>query len=84
MCGWGHVSLGGPSSDALRVVKVRVVDDGACARSYGDDVIVSRMLCAGDERGGRDACQGDSGGPLMTKVLADMLGLTVPSINERN
>ena len=25
------------------------------------------MMCAGHEKGGKDACQGDSGGPLMTK-----------------
>jgi len=29
------------------------------------------MICAGHEKGGKDACQGDSGGPLMRKSLQD-------------
>uniref|UniRef100_A0A8D0B7U0 Peptidase S1 domain-containing protein n=1 Tax=Salvator merianae TaxID=96440 RepID=A0A8D0B7U0_SALMN len=43
--------------------KVKIIDQSICNKLY-DDVITSRMLCAGNLNGGIDACQGDSGGPL--------------------
>ncbi|MFG3498186.1 S1 family peptidase [Streptomyces sp. NPDC047928] len=36
-------------------------------RGHGALYRPDTMLCAGDERGGRDACQGDSGGPLVAR-----------------
>uniref|UniRef100_A0A8D0BDH5 Peptidase S1 domain-containing protein n=1 Tax=Salvator merianae TaxID=96440 RepID=A0A8D0BDH5_SALMN len=47
----------------LQEAKVKIIDQSICNKLY-DDVITSRMLCAGNLNGGIDACQGDSGGPL--------------------
>uniref|UniRef100_A0A8C0V075 Peptidase S1 domain-containing protein n=1 Tax=Cyanistes caeruleus TaxID=156563 RepID=A0A8C0V075_CYACU len=47
----------------LQVSRVRMINQSVCNKLY-DDLITSRMLCAGNLNGGVDACQGDSGGPL--------------------
>ena len=62
--GWGTIYFGGPTSDTLQEVNVRVWDNQECANNYkqlGRDVL-DTMLCAGETN--RDSCQGDSGGPL--------------------
>ncbi|WP_424211423.1 S1 family serine peptidase [Streptomyces sp. BI20] len=68
--GWGDTSGFGDYAYGLRAARVDVLADGVCARAYpgGPDgrFRAESMLCAGDERGGRDACQGDSGGPLVS------------------
>lgn len=49
----------------LRAVEVPIINQNKCNnnyRMYGG--ITSRMICAGFDKGGKDACQGDSGGPL--------------------
>ena len=59
------------SADTLQEVQVPVISSAECRKrtlflplyKVTDD-----MLCAGYERGGRDACLGDSGGPLMCQV----------------
>ncbi|MEK2491122.1 serine protease [Kitasatospora purpeofusca] len=63
--GWGATSTGGPLAAAARTVAVPVVGRAKCRTEYGATVITDRMLCAGEDAGGKDACQGDSGGPLV-------------------
>jgi len=62
--GWGTIYFGGPTSDILQEVNVRVWDPKTCRENYkklGRNVL-DTMLCAGEMS--RDSCQGDSGGPL--------------------
>ncbi|MFE6745325.1 serine protease [Kitasatospora purpeofusca] len=63
--GWGATVSGGPLVAAARVVPVPLVGRAKCRTEYGATVITDRMLCAGEDAGGKDACQGDSGGPLV-------------------
>eukprot|EP00095_Tigriopus_kingsejongensis_P012609 maker-scaffold531_size145796-snap-gene-0.21 protein:Tk12609 transcript:maker-scaffold531_size145796-snap-gene-0.21-mRNA-1 annotation:"Trypsin-1" len=60
--GWGTLSAGGISPDALHSVVVPFVPDGVCRGNYYLEIIDKTMMCAGKE--GVDSCQGDSGGPL--------------------
>lgn len=67
VAGWGSVQFKGPSVTALQEVQLPIVSNEDCRKAYstkGADII-SRQLCAGLAKGGKDACQGDSGGPLM-------------------
>lgn len=66
--GWGSTYFNGPSSSALMQVQLPVVSVEECQRAFANiktATIDNRTLCAGLERGGKDACQGDSGGPLV-------------------
>ncbi|MFC8344192.1 S1 family peptidase [Streptomyces sp. NPDC057280] len=69
--GWGDVTGGGDYAHSLRAARIHVLSDSLCERAYpgvGDGAYVAgSMLCAGEQRGGRDACQGDSGGPLVAQ-----------------
>ena len=62
--GWGTIYFGGPTSNLLQEVNIRVWSNQQCATNYArlNRKVTDTMLCAGDEN--RDACQGDSGGPL--------------------
>ncbi len=68
--GYGTIRTGGPASQQLLEVDVTVVSDAACqSQGYGNAIIASNMVCAGDPTPdsadpGPDSCQGDSGGPL--------------------
>ncbi|KAH0624959.1 hypothetical protein JD844_032912 [Phrynosoma platyrhinos] len=53
----------GQLAKTLQEAKVKIINQSVCSKLY-DDLITSRMLCAGNLSGGIDACQGDSGGPL--------------------
>ncbi|WP_370943359.1 serine protease [Amycolatopsis sp. cg5] len=67
--GWGRLKDNGDRSDVLRSVDVPMISDASCKAAYGN-YDPSTMVCAGYEKGGKDACQGDSGGPLVVgKVL---------------
>ncbi|XP_072241437.1 ovochymase-2 [Leuresthes tenuis] len=71
---------GGHLSAVLREVHVNLVDPAKCkhvlqtvrssflSQRTGRLQPVTTVLCAGQERGGKDACQGDSGGPLVCPV----------------
>ncbi|MEV7774092.1 serine protease [Kitasatospora sp. NPDC086791] len=67
--GWGDTTGRGDYSPVLRGVDVSIVPDQTCAHAYPggpDGTFDARgMVCAGEEKGGKDACQGDSGGPLI-------------------
>nr|XP_002188242.5 suppressor of tumorigenicity 14 protein [Taeniopygia guttata] len=61
--GWGAVKENSHLAKTLQEARVRMINQSVCSKLY-DDLITSRMLCAGNLNGGVDACQGDSGGPL--------------------
>ncbi|WP_406006344.1 serine protease [Streptomyces sp. NBC_00637] len=69
--GWGDKTGFGAYAHSLRAARVHVMSDASCERAYpgtSDGTYdASSMVCAGEERGGRDACQGDSGGPLVAQ-----------------
>ncbi|MEV7780754.1 serine protease [Kitasatospora sp. NPDC088351] len=75
--GWGDTSGTGNYSPTLRGVDVPIIADQTCAHAYpgGPDgrFDARGMVCAGEEKGGKDACQGDSGGPLI--VAGRLVGL---------
>ncbi|XP_061844671.1 suppressor of tumorigenicity 14 protein [Colius striatus] len=61
--GWGAIKENSHLVKTLQEARVRIINQSVCNKLY-DDLITSRMLCAGHLNGGIDACQGDSGGPL--------------------
>ncbi|XP_032069778.1 polyserase-2-like [Thamnophis elegans] len=69
VAGWGITKPGKQSpSHVLREVNVTVIARHICndQNHYNYNPIVTmKMVCAGDENGGKDACDGDSGGPLI-------------------
>ncbi|WP_328751036.1 serine protease [Streptomyces sp. NBC_00285] len=69
--GWGDVTGGGDYARSLRAAHVHVMSDTRCQEAYPGNAdgtyLADSMLCAGEERGGRDSCQGDSGGPLVAQ-----------------
>uniref|UniRef100_A0A3B1IF14 Serine protease 27 n=2 Tax=Astyanax mexicanus TaxID=7994 RepID=A0A3B1IF14_ASTMX len=75
--GWGDVQEGVPLSGVgtLREVGVPIIDQASCNTMYAIQSsnsekveILSDMICAGYQEGGKDSCQGDSGGPLVCPV----------------
>ncbi|CAL8316751.1 unnamed protein product [Arctogadus glacialis] len=78
--GWGHIRQGVslPGVGTLQEVVVPIIDQTSCRTMYrvdaeGTDVvdILSDMICAGYQEGGKDSCQGDSGGPLVCPMGND-------------
>ena len=70
VAGWGATIEGGVPADMLQEVTVQVTDMNKCRQVYrslaGVD-LVSGIMCAGFDKGGKDACQGDSGGGLLVQ-----------------
>uniref|UniRef100_A0A8C4TK48 Peptidase S1 domain-containing protein n=1 Tax=Erpetoichthys calabaricus TaxID=27687 RepID=A0A8C4TK48_ERPCA len=76
--GWGAVADGVPlvGMKVLQQVQLPVIDSKRCDCLYHkkspidatEEIITKNMLCAGYQRGGRDACTGDSGGPLACQM----------------
>ncbi|CAF3847745.1 unnamed protein product [Adineta steineri] len=62
--GWGLTSYDGDTSNFLRQVTVKTVQNNekTCKNLIRN---VNLQFCAGVTGGGKDTCQGDSGGPLM-------------------
>ncbi|XP_069947152.1 hypodermin-B-like [Cherax quadricarinatus] len=63
--GWGIIhttDLHQPG--VVREVSVSILDQDCQGKRVGYVKITPRMLCAGEEDGGKDTCLGDSGGPL--------------------
>ncbi|KAM6180740.1 mast cell protease 1-like [Erethizon dorsatum] len=66
--GWGRTGILEPTSDILREVKLRIMDENACDhfQDYNNDL----QLCVGNPRKIRLAYKGDSGGPLLCAGVA--------------
>ena len=69
IAGWGRIEETKPTSSKLRQVKVPILSNEACRKlGYMKNRITDNMLCAGYEKGAKDACQGDSGGPMVIET----------------
>lgn len=67
--GWGRSRKGGKISDVLQEVAVKLMSEERCKSYEGyANQLTDSMICAGYEKGGRDACSGDSGGPMACKL----------------
>lgn len=74
--GWGSTQNNNESNKQLRSVMVPKVNQRRCSRAYTVfGGITDRMICAGYDRGGKDACQGDSGGPLVDRTNNTLIGV---------
>ena len=60
-CTTGELTEGGSSPSKLHYVKLDILSNGECEKSYGSGNITDNMMCAKGANG-EDACQGDSGG----------------------
>lgn len=65
--GWGYEKENGRASDNLKWVRLPIIGNSECAKSYESGRVTSLNLCAGYKEGGKDSCQGDSGGPLLSQ-----------------
>ncbi|NXW68343.1 ST14 protein, partial [Hirundo rustica] len=54
--GWGAIKENSRLAKTLQEARVRIINQSVCHKLY-DDLITSRMLCAGNLNGGVDACQ---------------------------
>jgi len=61
--GWGKLATKGESSQVLRKVNLRVIEDDICKTVYSRMDTKQSQICTHDHM--RDSCQGDSGGPLV-------------------
>ena len=59
--GWGRTRKGGKISERLNEVAVKLMTAERC-RTYDGyaNQLTDSMICAGYEKGGRDACSGES------------------------
>ncbi|CAK6444781.1 unnamed protein product [Pipistrellus nathusii] len=68
--GWGDIQENTdlPSPYSLQEVEVGIINTSMCNHMFSEPSfrhnIWGDMICAGDDKGGKDACFGDSGGPL--------------------
>ncbi|KAB5571577.1 hypothetical protein PHYPO_G00226640 [Pangasianodon hypophthalmus] len=68
VAGWGRTKERGQMASVLHEVQLNLVDPAICKhilQTLSPGLQNLTVLCAGPERGGKDACQGDSGGPLL-------------------
>ncbi|XP_051545699.1 ovochymase-2-like [Myxocyprinus asiaticus] len=66
--GWGRIKERGLLPAVLQEVHLDLVEQSRCKhvmQNLRPGQKTFTVLCAGPEKGGRDACQGDSGGPLL-------------------
>ncbi|KAM8963564.1 kallikrein-6 [Lycaon pictus] len=61
--GWGKTA-DGDFPNTIQCAYIHLVPREECERAYPSQ-ITQNMVCAGDEKYGKDSCQGDSGGPLV-------------------
>ena len=58
VAGWGHTQYQGQGSYSLQSVGLEMVARDQCREAFSrQQDITDRMLCAGSQRGGKDACQ---------------------------
>ncbi|XP_054843091.1 granzyme A-like [Eublepharis macularius] len=85
IAGWGITYNGDQNpSDTLREVIVTVIERSVCndKNHYNHNPFITLdMLCAGDQKGGKDACRGDSGGPLICN--GELRGIIAIGIKEK-
>ncbi|XP_047464925.1 serine protease 27-like [Mugil cephalus] len=74
--GWGNIREDVPLQGigTLQEVQVPIISQSSCQDMYQTDPaeqvdILSDMICAGYQEGGKDSCQGDSGGPLVCQMV---------------
>ncbi|XP_034049179.1 serine protease 27 isoform X2 [Thalassophryne amazonica] len=74
--GWGNIreDVALPGVGTLQEVEMPIISQKACQEMYqlnpSESVdILSDMICAGFQSGGKDSCQGDSGGPLLCQMI---------------
>ncbi|KAL3284730.1 hypothetical protein HHI36_018875 [Cryptolaemus montrouzieri] len=66
LTGWGATAEFSPDmSTQLMTVNIPIIAYDECVKDLPSDGINHREICAGSEKGGKDACLGDSGGPLV-------------------
>ncbi|KAK3535608.1 hypothetical protein QTP70_017801, partial [Hemibagrus guttatus] len=68
VAGWGRTKERGQMASLVHEVQLDLVDPAICKhilQTLRPGLQNLTVLCAGPERGGKDACQGDSGGPLL-------------------
>lgn len=67
VAGWGTLSQDSQTaSNFLMKVSVPIQSNTKCSAQY-PGVITNKLMCAGEDAGGKDSCTGDSGGPLFTR-----------------
>lgn len=72
--GWGYTE-GGTMSNVLKEITIPILPTEACNGIF-EEIGMSNMtleladvvLCAGPEKGGKDACEGDDGGPVVQQL----------------
>lgn len=69
--GWGATQEGGWTSEHLRDLEVKILDDATCKEDHSG--VTANSFCANAHRGG--PCHGDFGGPLVddSKVLVGVM-----------
>ncbi|KAF4465910.1 trypsin-related protease [Fusarium albosuccineum] len=77
--GWGDLEFGGPATRELKKVSVSVVSRQRCQKQYLKNnpplFVTDNMVCAGSDKGGKDACNGDSGGPIIDVETGVLIGI---------
>nr|XP_018668968.1 uncharacterized protein LOC100175462 isoform X3 [Ciona intestinalis] len=82
--GWGELDDSGnsPHPDVLQHAQIDIIGNETCSRpDWLQNLLTSRMLCAGKIEGKKDACQGDSGGPLSCYVPDEGVWMLAGSVS---
>lgn len=81
--GFGYTQYGGTTSNKLLKVKLDIIDNSVCRKTFEDEdaVINGNQICAGVLAGAKDTCSGDSGGPIQivlptNKCASYIIGIT--------